>query len=155
MAFSISILCIGKVSPVYSSVYDHYQKLIRPFSPIEFQWLKSPGGSYADPNQLIEREGDLLCKRIPSGSYPVALTPEGTSYESLSFSRWIGKHREAGHPLIFIVGGAYGLSNRAKKMAKETLSLSSLTLCHTLTIGVLMEQVYRALTILARYPYHK
>jgi 23S rRNA (pseudouridine1915-N3)-methyltransferase len=155
MALSVSIICIGKAASLYSPVYEHYQQIIKPFASVSIQWIKSPGGSYADVKQLIERESRLLSSKWTSQAYPVVLAPDGKLFDTNTYSTWIGRHRSAGRHLVFTVGGAYGLSETVKKQAKETISLSSLTMCHTLAVAVLMEQTYRALTILNGYPYHK
>jgi 23S rRNA (pseudouridine1915-N3)-methyltransferase len=93
--------------------------------------------------------------RWPKGAYPVALSEEGIMFDSSSMARWIQKRAEAATPLIFNIGGAYGLTSSLKKKCRETVSLSPLTFPYRLCLIILLEQLYRSWTILRGHPYHK
>lgn len=80
----------------------------------------------------------------------IALHPQGKVYDSIAFA-----HLIESKPLVqFFIGGAYGLESSFTALT-HTLSLSAMTLSHKIAKIVLCEQIYRALSILAKHPYHK
>jgi 23S rRNA (pseudouridine1915-N3)-methyltransferase len=118
--------------------------------------LKSPSGSFANKNELMEAEAQIVRARIPAKSCIVALSEEGKSPgPSHSFARWLAVKQQQSRSLVFIIGGAYGIAPSLKQAAHEVISLSPLTLSHALAQLVLLEQIYRAFTILKGHPYHK
>jgi 23S rRNA (pseudouridine1915-N3)-methyltransferase len=85
----------------------------------------------------------------------VLLDSRGQAMESEKFAAWIGARRDEGaQHLVFAIGPASGWSEEARRRARLVLSLGPMTLAHALARVVLAEQIYRALTILARHPYH-
>ncbi len=84
----------------------------------------------------------------------VALDDKGKEFSSIDFASWIGKQRDSGQSLTFVLGGAYGLDDRIREKANLVLSLSRLTLPHELCKLVFLEQLYRAHTILTGSGYH-
>lgn len=80
---------------------------------------------------------------------------KGKTYNSMSFSKLMEQQMAASvKNLIFVIGGAYGLGKAVKEKYKRTLRLSDLTFSHHLARTVLLEQIYRAYTILNNEPYH-
>ena len=155
MSFSIQILCVSRPATIFSEIQDHYRTLVSTFAPVTIECLKPPSAASIETKVLLAKEGDQLAARWPRICYPVVLSPEGKTRNTTAFSTWIGSLRQAGKPLIITVGGAYGLSPEIKKKAKEIVSLSPLTMSHHLCITVLLEQIYRAFTILTNHPYSK
>jgi 23S rRNA (pseudouridine1915-N3)-methyltransferase len=152
---SISILAVGRKSGALDDEVERYEKLLRPFARITVVLIKPlqlPENQHAE---RIEREGKALQAKWPAQSVPLALSEEGTLRGSREFSRWMAARIERGQHLAFTLGGAYGLSAELKKHCSETISLSPLTLPHKLCMVVLIEQIYRAFTILHNHPYHK
>jgi 23S rRNA (pseudouridine1915-N3)-methyltransferase len=84
----------------------------------------------------------------------VALTPQGRQFTSEAFAAWLTQQEEASRPLAFLIGGHWGLDEPTLAAAPERLSLSRLTLTHELSRLVLLEQLYRAMTIKTGHPYH-
>lgn len=84
----------------------------------------------------------------------VALDEKGKEMSSPEFASWIGRQRDIGTPVTFLIGGAYGLDDRVRSKATLVLSLSRMTLPHELCKLVFLEQLYRAQTILAGSGYH-
>jgi 23S rRNA (pseudouridine1915-N3)-methyltransferase len=155
MSLSISIIGIGRAADGFDTVYDHFLKLIKPYSPISLEFLKPSAPRTLDQASFMLREGEQLRSRWPKNGWPVVLTPEGRRYDTPAFAEWLSRHHGAGRSLVFTIGGAYGLSNEIKKAARESVSLSDLTMAHRVSALVLLEQLYRAFTILSRHPYHK
>lgn len=84
----------------------------------------------------------------------VLLDELGEEMTSKEFAQWIGKKRDIGEPLTFVLGGAYGVDDRMRKSAKKIIALSKMTLPHELCKLMFLEQLYRAHTILEGRGYH-
>jgi 23S rRNA (pseudouridine1915-N3)-methyltransferase len=92
----------------------------------------------------------------PKGALLVACDAMGASMTSEAFAKWLQSERErASRDVVFLIGGAFGLSEQVRSAAKKTLSLAPWTLAHELARLVLAEQLYRAGTIQRGEPYHK
>src|SRR6185503_373902 len=99
------------------------------------------------------REEDAMLARS-ADSHRVVLDPAGRQYDSAQFAAFLQKLQDGGTRAIsFSVGGADGFSNEFRSRADTLLSLSHLTMPHELARVVLLEQIYRAWTILAHHPY--
>ncbi len=109
----------------------------------------------SDTNQKNVEESFLLSQKIPSGNYVVSLDETGKSLSSKNLAFQIQSVQNASYRgMTFLIGGAYGLSVELKQKANLLLSLSALTLPHELARVVLLEQLYRASTILKGEKYH-
>ncbi|MFO7736656.1 MAG: 23S rRNA (pseudouridine(1915)-N(3))-methyltransferase RlmH [bacterium] len=99
----------------------------------------------------IKKETELLCKNSEKEAFRVALRENGRQFNSIAFSKFINEKRIRNIPVEFFIGGAYGLG-----FVKESLSLSlSLsTLPHQLARIVLLEQLYRAFSLIQGSSYH-
>ena len=155
MPLSITIIGFGSKKAMLNEEIERYSKLLNPYVNISLILLKSPLGSSRSRSDLLRREEKQMYAKWPKHSYPVALSEEGKNFDSISFSKWLSNHVMSGVPLLFNIGDAYGLSPTLKKKCREVISLSSLTLPYRLCHVVLVEQIYRAFTILKRHPYHK
>ena len=85
----------------------------------------------------------------------VALDERGKHLSSVDFAKWLGKQQDAARDVAFVIGGDEGLAEAVRAKAGLVLSLSAMTLPHRLARLVLLEQVYRAFSILRGEPYHK
>ena len=100
-------------------------------------------------------EGAALLRKIPAGTTAVALTREGESEDSPGFADRMTRWQRDAHDVYFVIGGAGGLDPAVLERCDGKLSLSRWTLPHELARVVLLEQIYRAGTILRGEPYHK
>ncbi len=106
--------------------------------------------------RALRREAQLLEEKISPNTYLIALDETGREYSSLDFARLLeGLLNQGKAGITFVTGGSSGLPDQIKNGANLKWSLSSLTLPHELARVVLLEQVYRAMTIVSRVPYHK
>lgn len=105
--------------------------------------------------QGVEEEGKRLGAALAPRDWLIALDERGEPYSSLQLSQLLSRAQAQGKDLLFAVGGDEGLSPELIGQAKLTLSLSRLTLPHRLARLLLVEQLYRAFTILRGEPYHK
>jgi 23S rRNA (pseudouridine1915-N3)-methyltransferase len=100
------------------------------------------------------REGERLAAALEGRSY-VACAQAGRALDSEGFARWLGEARDSGRDVNLVIGGAFGLDEAVSAGAAGTLALAPWTLPHELARLVLVEQLYRAGTILRGEPYHK
>ena len=108
------------------------------------------------PDRLKQRECELLMAACPRGAVTVALDAGGKQLTSVQFARRLGAWRDDGvADVAFMIGGADGLDEAARKSADLVLSLGAMTWPHLMVRGMLLEQLYRAQQILAGHPYHR
>jgi 23S rRNA (pseudouridine1915-N3)-methyltransferase len=101
-------------------------------------------------------EAIAITNLIPDGSVVVLLDERGDGVGSDAFARQIGRWRDAGlGTAVFVIGGADGLSETLRDRARVTLNFGQLTWPHQLVRIMLLEQLYRAVTILSGHPYHR
>ncbi len=102
------------------------------------------------------REAEKLRAALPDGAVAVVLDERGRSFDSRALAAWIGRRREEGRrEIAFAIGGADGLDETIRAGADLVLSFGAMTWPHGLVRVMLMEQLYRAHTILAGHPYHR
>jgi len=115
-----------------------------------------PESRARDAATRIADEGVAISSLIPEKSVVVALDEHGTSLDSATFARHLGRWRdEAVASNVFVIGGADGLSPDLRRKAKLTVAFGSATWPHQMVRVMLLEQIYRAATILAGHPYHR
>lgn len=102
-----------------------------------------------------DEEAAALLAKVGARDTLVALDERGRSLSSVDFSRWLGQRRDDAQDVTFAIGGDEGLGDEVRRRASLVLSLSAMTLPHRLARLVLVEQVYRAFTLLRGEPYHK
>ena len=107
------------------------------------------------PSRLAE-ESAAIQSTIPTGCLVMALDERGDSIASEKFAQSIGQYRDSGQAdLAFLIGGADGLSPDLRRIAKSTIAFGGATWPHQLVRVMLLEQLYRAVTLLAGHPYHR
>lgn len=99
-------------------------------------------------------EGKDILKET-AGHHLVLLTENGKQRDSVAFAKWLGSLIENPKPVALVIGGAAGFSQEVRDQAQELCSLSLLTYPHKFARVLLVEQLYRAQTILSGHPYHK
>ncbi len=105
--------------------------------------------------RVLDAEGARILAAVPGGSYKVVLDERGTLVRTTELARRMARWRENGRDIALIVGGADGLADSVKQSADFVWSLSPLTLPHGLARVLVVEQLYRAHTILHNHPYHR
>ena len=154
----LAILWVGKTSTDYiNKAIDTYVQRIGHYMPIEI--IEVPDVKNAknmDTAQLRQKEGELIIKQLRPDDYIVFLDDKGKQMSSTEFACWIDKTNmnSSIKRLVFVIGGAYGFSLDAYKQAKSFLSISKMTFSHQIIRPILVEQIYRAMTILRGEPYH-
>jgi len=104
----------------------------------------------------IAEEGRALTAVVPAGAIKVALDAGGVAMSSDALAGRLGRWRDDGRPAVwFVIGGADGLAPEMRQSADLTLSFGAATWPHQLVRIMLLEQLYRAVTILSGHPYHR
>ena len=154
---NIVLLVIGKTSQQYliegilkyQKRLQHYAK----FEIIELQNIKN--SKKITKTELAKMEGKLIFNKLEISDYIILLDDKGKDFSSLQFSEKLTSLMHTGKKrLVFIVGGAYGVSNDIFSRCNERLSLSRMTFSHQMVRLFFVEQIYRAFTILNNEPYH-
>jgi 23S rRNA (pseudouridine1915-N3)-methyltransferase len=124
------------------------------FRGLEIQEI--PESRARDAATRIAEEATAISAAIPAKSVLVALDERGDNIDSSAFARHLGRWRDEQVPnTIFMIGGADGLSPDLRRKAKLALAFGSATWPHQMVRVMLLEQIYRAATILAGHPYHR
>lgn len=124
-----------------------------PYSILELPDIKK-GGKISVSDQK-EAEGDIILGALRPTDYVILLDEHGKEYRSIEFAKAIEKTMASGYKrCVYIVGGAYGFSQRVYNIASQKISLSKMTFNHEMVRLFFTEQVYRAMTILRGEPYH-
>jgi len=103
----------------------------------------------------IAEEDKKIRVAVPKRSMIIALDEKGKQFNSTDLSKKMESWSQQGCDVTFVIGGADGLADDFKKAADMLWSLSSLTLPHALVRVIVVEQIYRAWTIMKNHPYHR
>ncbi|MBI4149783.1 23S rRNA (pseudouridine(1915)-N(3))-methyltransferase RlmH [Candidatus Woesearchaeota archaeon] len=140
----IKLICVGKVKEAYlkEGVAD-FSKRISHYAKLDVVEIKDLG---------MEQEAEKILSHLRSDDYTIALCVDGKQYSSMELAKLI---MATPKNMTFIIGGANGLSQKVIEKAHLKLSLSQMTFTHEMCRLFLLEQIYRAFTIIKGRPYHK
>ncbi len=149
----IRVLWVGKSRDAWvKEALADYGGRIRRYVPLELGEVREEKGAQAD--EMRRRECERLEKQIPTGAAVVLMDELGEQLDSPGLASFIGRQRDLGTgELVFVIGGAYGFSDEFRRRGR-LLSLSKMTFTHQMVRVFLLEQIYRAFTILNGEPYH-
>jgi len=150
----INLIACGKInnSPL-KLIFSQYCKRIDWKINITEICLKD--SSNINANQHKKMESQLILKNINQEAKIIALDEKGKQFSSQDFAKIIDNYRQTEKEICFIIGGAFGLDEEIIKLSHLKLSLGLITLPHLLARIILIEQIYRAKTIIEKHPYHK
>lgn len=157
----INIISVGKIKEDYfKKAIEEYEKRLKAYCRVNFIELKdeSEGKNLSDKdiNIILDKEGKRILEKIKERSFIIVLDILGRSIDSVEFSKKINDIMLDGISSIdFIIGGSLGISQEVKDKANYSLSFSKFTFPHKLMKVILMEQIYRAFTIINNKTYHK
>jgi 23S rRNA (pseudouridine1915-N3)-methyltransferase len=140
----LTIAWIGKTkNPAIQSLTDEYLKRLR-------QYTEAEGVSLKDEAALLK-----LCEGRGARRRLVLLDSRGKQLSSEDLAMFLRDHQDRNPlPLVFAIGPADGFGDELRTKADYVLSIGKMTLAHELARVVLLEQVYRAFTVLKGHPYH-
>ncbi len=153
----VQVISVGKTSFDYlKEGIELYEKRLQHYVP--FEWIVMPDikkGKNWTLGQIQNVEGENLLKLITPEMIVTLLDVKGKAITSEDFATFINARMLSGSKtLCFVIGGAYGFSKEIYERAQFKISLSKMTFSHQLVRVVFLEQLYRAMTILKREPYH-
>jgi 23S rRNA (pseudouridine1915-N3)-methyltransferase len=154
----INCFCVGDTPSNYLQTgIDTYNQRLSHFVP-SWGWTVIPNIKNAknmSEQQLKEKEGELILKKLEDSDFLVLLDERGKQYSSPEFADLIAQWQLQSHKrVVFLVGGAYGFSDAVYARAQAKMSLSRMTFSHLMVRLFFAEQLYRAFSILHNQPYH-
>ena len=157
----INIIAVGKLKEKYlKDACEEYLKRLKAFAKVSVievgEYKSSDSPSQTEIETVKEKEGEAIISKIPKGSFVIPMCIEGTQLSSEGIADKIKDITVSGSSgITFIIGGSFGLSDKVKSLGDLKLSFGKITLPHQLMRVVLLEQTYRALSILNNSKYHK
>lgn len=149
----INIVCVGNLKDkFFIEACEEYLKRLSRFCNCSVVELKE----YTNLNntqQIKKQEGEEIIKHLKG--YVILLDVKGSQISSEEFALNLQKISIANSEVTFVIGGSYGVSEEVKQKANKTISVSKMTFPHRLFRVMLLEQIYRAFTILNNVGYHK
>lgn len=151
----LRVVAVGKDrSGLYAPAVEEYARRISRY--VRFEVVEVPEArKHAGTPRARDEEGEALLARLGERERVVLLDERGEEETSAELARRVGRWLAGGQDVALLVGGADGHGAAVRARAAETLALSRLTLAHRLARLVLVEQLYRAFTILRGEPYHR
>lgn len=153
----LHVLAVGDRPPRWvGDACAEFLERFPPHCPLYLKSVPTPSrGRNPDVNKLRDKERQLLSARIPRSAFVIALDEEGRTVTTAQISQRLDQWMLVEQDVVFLVGGPDGLAPSALDAARECWSLSALTLPHMLARVVIVEQLYRAYSMLANHPYHR
>jgi 23S rRNA (pseudouridine1915-N3)-methyltransferase len=149
----LRLLCVGSPRPPLADAIADFERRVGHYFDYEASEVSAGKGR---PAEVRRAESEALLARLPEGFRVFALTRDGKRWDSRDLAGALDELATYGPPsAAWIIGGAFGLSDELLAKADRRVSLSDFTLPHELARLVLVEQLYRAGTILRGEPYHK
>lgn len=145
----IQLICTGRLKEsFYADACAEYDKRLRRYCAPEIVELPETGDT--------ARDGEAVMKRIPADAFVIAMCVEGKAFSSQELAGLLRDCANTGKSRVcFLIGGSDGLSEAVKKRADVRMSMSRMTFPHHLARVMVLEQIYRAFTIIEGGKYHK
>ena len=159
--FHITLITVGKLKErYYAAAADEYIRRLGAYC--KFELIELPECRLPDdPNGTqiaagLAREAEQIEAKLPRGAWFCVLTPEGTELSSEQLAQKLETVKLSGRGAVcFLIGSSYGIAPEVKKLADFRLSFGPMTFPHHLMRVMVLEQLYRAQSILAGTKYHK
>jgi 23S rRNA (pseudouridine1915-N3)-methyltransferase len=154
---NIKLLAIGRTDDKQlQQLIDQYVKRLSHYVKFELDIIPDlKNTKNLSEAQQKEKEGELILKKLTSSDVLILLDENGKQFSSVDFSKYLQKKMNSGiKTLVFVIGGPYGFSEKMYAKAQGKVSLSKMTFSHQMVRLFVVEQLYRAFTILRNEPYH-
>ena len=151
-----TLLFVGKTTDAHiEALCQEYLRRLTHYLPVKVQVIPELRNTKAmSPDQQKQAEGELILRAVPQSAELILLDEHGKEYRSVEFAGQIQKKMSSGRDIFFVIGGPYGFSTAVYERANSKISLSQMTFSHQMVRLFLIEQIYRAMTILRGEPYH-
>jgi 23S rRNA (pseudouridine1915-N3)-methyltransferase len=152
----IELLSIGKENEkMYAAAIDEFCKRINRYQKFTIKNIASKAIPTSPIAQQLTTEGLQIENALQDDDILIILDDKGKTLDTIQFANSIEKWQQLpGKRIVFLIGGAYGISDHVKQKAKYSLSLSAFTFPHQLVRLIFAEQLYRAFTVLNNENYH-
>jgi 23S rRNA (pseudouridine1915-N3)-methyltransferase len=151
--YPIRLIVVGRTRNEGCRLLEaHYGHLLKQYARLDHVEIAEGRG---DPSKQLGGEGLRIRQALQGIRHPVILDAAGTQRSSEALAVWLGGLMDRGESLAFAIGSSHGLDPALKHDIPERLSLGPMTFPHDLTRVLLLEQLYRAFTILKGKTYHK
>lgn len=154
MSFTVAVVGRPRHAGIADAVRDYEARAAR-YWQLAVREVREESARSLAPAAVVEREWARLAEQLPAGARVVLCDPGGEAMDSARFARSLQEARDAARDVAFVIGGAFGLPDAARRAASARLALAPWTLPHEMARLVLAEQLYRAGTISRGEPYHK
>lgn len=156
----ITLITLGKLKEKYLREASlEYEKRLSRYCKLDIIELEpvrlSERPSQSEIDSALQREAEMIIKKIPESTQVYSLCVEGKPLSSEEFAKKNDSLINSGRGLTFIIGSSYGLDEQVKKLSDFRLSLSQMTFPHQLFRIMLLEQIYRSFKINEGSTYHK
>ncbi|MEI8280048.1 MAG: 23S rRNA (pseudouridine(1915)-N(3))-methyltransferase RlmH [Bacteroidota bacterium] len=153
----IEIWSVGKDNePFIENGLQYYFQKTKPYNSIELVVLQiSKKSATTDPERAKNQEEELITKKLQPHHYLILLDEKGKQFNSIQWADQFQQLMNRGtKTVVLLIGGAFGVTDNIRKLAKQCWSLSPLVFPHQLVRLIIAEQVYRSFSILNNSPYH-
>ncbi len=152
----ITVAAVGKLRERHwQTAQEAYIQRLQHYTDFRLIEVKDIVGKSQPDGVAVAREGEHLLAAIPRGARLIAMTADGRKMTSPELSDYLQAQLETYGELAFLIGGPLGIDPAVVAAAPDRLSLSPMTFTHEMARVILLEQLYRAFTILHGEPYHK
>jgi 23S rRNA (pseudouridine1915-N3)-methyltransferase len=153
----IKILTVGKIAnKQLMALSEDYLSRIRHYVPIQTEFVRAEKISALSEKEIIAQETKRLIDRLSEAEWKILLHKGGATLTSEAFSDYLAGLALHSHKYVtFIIGGPLGTGKDLEIAANFSLSLSKMTFSHELSTIILLEQLYRAFSIMRGEKYHK
>lgn len=150
------LLLVGKTqNKNFQAGISDYSERITHYMPFEIKVIPELKNTRnLNEEQQKAREGELILKELQPADTVVLMDEHGKELRSIELARWLQGKQNISRRLVFVIGGPYGFSPDVYARANEQLSLSKMTFSHQMVRLIMVEQLYRACTIIKGEPYH-
>jgi 23S rRNA (pseudouridine1915-N3)-methyltransferase len=154
----VKLIVVGKTKEDWiREGIKHYRKLLKKYVDLEIIEVKEEKITKSkDEKTILDSEGERIAKHLEKDALLIALDLRGKEFSSERFASLFKENLNRGqNHFIFVLGGAWGLAEKILEVCPVKLSLSQMTFTHELSRIIILEQIYRAFSILAGGKYHK
>lgn len=154
---NIKLVVVGKTEEKYLregiDIFEKRLKFYIPYEMVIIPSLKDPKN--LSPQMVKDKEGELILKQVAKADKVVLFDEKGKEFRSMEYADFLQKNMNSGiKTLAFVVGGAFGFSDEVYNKADLKIAMSKMTFSHQMIRLMIVEQIYRAFTILKNEPYH-
>jgi 23S rRNA (pseudouridine1915-N3)-methyltransferase len=137
-----------------TSAQEVYQEKLSRFCQFEIIKIKSPSAGRESKDYKVGEESKMILSKLKEEDFFILMDEHGKPHDTQSFAQLLSRQEELPKRTVFLIGGAFGVSEEIKARANAKISLSTMVMNHHVALTVLLEQMYRGFTILKKIPYH-